>query len=338
MYLHNKSCFLHTHLVTRTASPPSANGIADIHQNTADSCVINPYGVTTSQQVAGNGHTDVYNSVKAYPPLAEQGQGVDIDEDELIVETRNIQAEFNILFTKVRRFLVNQGVAVDDFVVFLENEPGYGSTSLFDAEISDLREATDLPSVFRIVGNRCSWFNHSFLGDIVKAYCEDDKKIEKAHKDYCIHLQKYCKHRVRMCPLKNWFGSGGKKDKLMILKVDRNWNDIQIEQVEEVVFNLACILKVPRHTLHLRSVENGCVQLTILVPYYIPDSVFPLTTEQETASREMGVIDLQFQVCISCTTYVVLAVFTLTQSITRNFSCCCVLCLEVANLVVSGTG
>ena len=27
--------------------------------------------------------------------LVEQGQGVDMDEDELIVETRNIQAEFN---------------------------------------------------------------------------------------------------------------------------------------------------------------------------------------------------------------------------------------------------
>lgn len=90
-----------------------------------------------------------------------------MDEDELIVETRNIQAEFNILFTKLRRLLVTQGVTVDDFVVFLEDEPGYGSTSLFEAEISDLREATDLASIFRIVRSRCSWFNHSFLSDIV---------------------------------------------------------------------------------------------------------------------------------------------------------------------------
>ena len=286
-----------------TASPPSANGIADI---TAHNGAINPHGENTSQEslIAGNEHPDVYNRVKAGPPLVEQGQGVDMDEDELIVETRNIQAEFNILFTKVRRLLVTQGVTVDDFVVFLEDEPGYGSTSLFEAEISDLREATDLASIFRIVRSRCSWFNHSFLSDIVRAYCEDDKKIEKAYRDYRTHLQKYCKHRVRMCPLKNGFGAGGKKDKLMILKVDRNWDDIRIEQIEEVVFNLACILKVPRHTLHLCSVENGCVQLTFLVPNCILDLVFHPTTEQETAARELGVIDLQFQVHISYTMHV----------------------------------
>ena len=87
----------------------------------------------------------------------------------------------------------------------------------------------------------------------------------------------------------------------MILKVDRNWDDIRIEQIEEVVFNLACILKVPRHTLHLCSIENGCVQLTFLVPNCILDLVFHPTTEQETAARELGVIDLQFLVRISYT-------------------------------------
>ena len=55
------------------------------------------------------------------------------------------------------------------------------------------------------------------------------------------------------------------------MKVDRKWEEFRIEELEEVIFNLACILKVSRHTLHLCSVGNGCVQLTLLVPNNIPD-------------------------------------------------------------------
>ena len=51
----------------------------------------------------------------------------------------------------------------------------------------------------------------------------------------------------------------------MVVKIDRKWEEIQIEQLE-MVFDIACILKVSGHTLHLCSVENGCVQLTLLVP------------------------------------------------------------------------
>lgn len=214
----------------------------------------------------------------------------------MINATRDIEGEFNVLFTKVHSFLERSTVTVDALVLFLEKVPGYGRKSLFDEEISDLRKAENLSSVVRIVRNRCSWFNHSFLGDIIEAYCEDNKRIKRAHEDYCLHLQRYCKHRVKMYPhnpLKNGYGYGGKKDKELIMKVDKKWEEIRLEELEELIFNLARILKVPRHSLHLCSVKNGCVQLTLLVPSYIPDAVFPLTTEQKTAMMEMGVIDLQ---------------------------------------------
>ena len=63
-----------------------------------------------------------------------------------------------------------------------------------------------------------------------------------------------------------------------------------MEQLEDM---LADEFQVPRHTLHLRTVENGCLQLTLLVSRYISDEMFPLTTEQEAALRKIGVTDLQ---------------------------------------------
>ena len=273
----------------------TANGTTDSHDEST----------FHQSMVACNRHGDIYNMVKTDPPL--YFQGLDLNEDKLIFDTRDIQSEFNNLFTKVRRFLVSQGVTVDDFVLFLEKVPGYGGRSLFDAEISDLREATHLTSVFRIVRSRCSWFNHAFLSDIVETYCEDNKRMEKAYKDYCTHLQRYCKNRVKICPLRNGFGFQGKKDKKMIVKVDREWEVIQIQQLEEVVCSLARILKVRRDILKLACAEKGCVKLTLLVPSYIPDALFPLTTEQETTVLEMGVMEFQCETHhFSCQVFFVL--------------------------------
>ena len=79
----------------------------------------------------------------------------------------------------------------------------------------------------------------------------------------------------------------------MIVKVDREWEGIQIQQLEEVICSLARILKVRRDILKLACAEKGCVKLTLLVPSYIPDALFPLTAEQETTILEMGVTELQ---------------------------------------------
>ena len=211
--------------VTSTAVPQSR---ADFKDVPAANVAANSHVGAIFQQ----SYTNIYSKVKADPPLIVEFQGLDTHEDKLICETRDIQGKFNVLFTLVRRSLVSQvNVTVDDLVLFLEGVPGYKGKPLFDAEISDLHQAEDFTCVFRIIGRRCSWFNHSFLDDVIKAYCIDSKDVRKAYQEYHAHLQKYCKNRVKECPLPNGFGHGGKKDKIIVMKVDRNWMEIQIEQL-----------------------------------------------------------------------------------------------------------
>ena len=198
---------------------------------------------------------------------------------------------------------MSQGVTAKEFFLFLKKVPGYDDKSIFGTAVSKLNEASDLVDVFEIVGDRCSWFNHSFIEQIIKMYRKGNKKIEKAHKEYCTHLQRYCKHRVRKCPLKNGFGSGGKKDVKMVIKVDRKWENVRIEQVEEVVFNVARMLNVERCVLTPSSVQQGCAQMTLLVPSYLPDTVLPLIAQQEASVVEIGVTALRspfHRECIKC--------------------------------------
>ena len=240
---------------------------------------------------------DVYNKVKADSPLAEHFQDHQVDtykESDLTDETHDIRIKFQALFTKVRKLLVSRGVTVKDFVSFLKDLPGYGRISLLSKEmISKLFNAPDLIDVFNTVRDHCSWFNHSLLDVIIDVYCKDNREIRKACKEYHAKLQKYCKNPVRLHPFKDGYGRGGEKDKELIMKVDKEWEAIRINQMQEIVHNIARILKVSRETLRLCSVEKGCVQLTLWVPSYIPDAAFPLTPEQEAAMKEMGVIDLQ---------------------------------------------
>ena len=245
---------------------------------------VTPAPCATSRQ-------NIYSKVKSYPPPAKKFQGLkSVDEEELITETIKIQREFNVLFTRVRRFLMEKGVTVRDFVFFLRNVPGYPMKVLPESENCEFKT---LIEVFESVRQNCSWFNHLFLLQIIDAYCGNGEKLIQSYEKFCAHLRMYCKARIKKFPLKIWFGVVRKGCALMVLKVDRKWESIQIEQLEEVILNLAHILKVRRRTLHLYSIENGCVQLTLTIPSYISEELFPLTTEEEMNLMEMGVTDLQ---------------------------------------------
>lgn len=220
----------------------------------------------TNQITSQQGHEGLYSKVKTDPPLVAPCQGHDVDEDELSDETYHIQSEFNKLYNKVLRSLVNKKIAVRQFVHFLSKVRAHSRKTLFDVKSLGLYNLPDLIAVFETVDleAHCSWFNHSLLGEIIEVFCEDKKKLMKAHKMYCAQLQKYCKRRVKEFPIKKKFGRGGKRDKKMkdmILKVDRKWEEIRVEHLEEVVCIIARILNVKRHALHLCCVENGVYSL-----------------------------------------------------------------------------
>jgi len=98
---------------------------------------------TTTAQ-SDTSEENIYDKFKSDPPLAKRFKGIEVDEDELVIETCNIRSKFNILFTKVRRFLMDKGVTVRDFVLLLKNMPGYPTKSLPDTEISTLRTVIGL--------------------------------------------------------------------------------------------------------------------------------------------------------------------------------------------------
>ena len=219
---------------------------------------------------------------------AASGKVFDIEGETR--ETRKIMQDFGVLLTKVHHQLENANVQVKRFVFFLKRQAVAfpdRKHSLFQDELCSLERMSDLTDVFDTVVHYCSWYNHHLLSRIIEAFSLDGEAYTK----YCRDFREYCRHRI--CKLnirRNGLGSGdGHKEPIMI-KIDKHWNTVRMEELEDVNCICAKILKVERPTLHLRSFEDGCVELHYLVPKFVADVIFPLTLLQEAALAEAEVI------------------------------------------------
>ena len=234
--------------------------------------------------------------LNAYRPNEAAPACIGIDKQllDLKSETYDIRAKFNVLFSKVRRSLNQKPVTVKDLVIFLEGVPAFTTSSktLFESEVPALHRKKTLNDVFQVIADYCSWFNHSLIGDIIEVFCSDDEDVRKTHREFCSQLQKYCKNRTCKCSLKNGFGFGRKRNAHVTLKTDSEWSTIRIDQLEEVKCNLAKVLKVQPHSLYLLSAKYGCVQLTFLIPEFVAEAIFPLSTELEAVLTEEGILEL----------------------------------------------
>ena len=217
------------------------------------------------------------------------------ETDKLYFESLTIQRKFNVLYTLVRESLVSQRKTVEGFLDFLEGIPAYKACkkSLFDAEIKSFQsKKVGMVEVFRtVIAPNCSWFNHSLLEDIIVVYCSNDDGIRRKYGEYCGELKSYCRNRICQCSRKNGFWPGKHHSRSHVtVKMDREWSKLTVEQLDEIKLNIADTLKLWKHSLYLRSVEKGCVELVFHVPDSVAEEVFPLSQEQEVALKEVGVL------------------------------------------------
>ena len=257
--------------------------------------LLNPEARFSATRIERRSSVESIYSVYKSENVVQGCKGTDSDIDYQS-ETRDIQFAFLVLWTQVRRSLDKCGVTVKDFVAFLKGVPAYSSSdrSLFEAVIPELSQKEDLIDILEVLAEYCSWFNYSLLDVIIASYCIDDKVVKQSRESYFDQIRKYCKHRVCKCygALKNGLGFGRRRNCTHItVKIDEEWSKIRIEQLEEVMDCLGRILKVQRHTLYLRTVNKGCVELIILAPN-MASSLFPLSTEQETFLSEAKIVSL----------------------------------------------
>ena len=238
----------------------------------------------------------VYEICKREPQLK---CGNELSESELEDETDSIQMKFNALVTNVRLDMQKQRLSPEDaaqhlkYMPALESVSANADTPLLNRRVEEIRMKPTLIAVFDVLSEYYSWFNYQLIENMIDAFCAESPNVTDQLQKFQEALREYSKERVFECNAE--YGPGRETDvKELVLKVDKKWNNVRVKQLKRIRRTVANILKVKKHTLYLRTVENGCFQMTFLVPEFVAVTVFPLRfpTEQKAALLEAGVIQL----------------------------------------------
>ena len=207
-----------------------------------------------------------------------------------------MRGEFAGLVTNVAMTMERQGVTVANFVLFLSQikavdavlktaeQPCLLFNKQFVAEVQT--RCSTVGEVFMFIDGYYSWFNYLLFEKIIKTFCKHDEDITERLKEYLRELEGYCKNRLCKVPQNGFNFSRRKNSKQIVFKIDEEWEEMRIETINTTTVLIAKILKLNRVLLCLRTVNNGCVELTYDIPEHVTIS---LTKSQQVALQEHGI-------------------------------------------------
>lgn len=161
---------------------------------------------------------------------------------------------------------------------------------LLEDNMDNIRNAEDVDDVFYILRSYGSFFDCHVVKHIVNSrLCteSDRKELEK----YENELTRYCQRNIFEVPHIATMNPDFRK---FVMKVDDVvLKSLEMKAIDAFRVKLAEACSLEPYTLHLCSVDKGCVQLIFQIPPCVVNLVFPLTTEQQLTLKKLGVIRLE---------------------------------------------
>ena len=225
----------------------------------------------------------------------------DLDETSLALQSRKLmKIEFSVLYTSLRLAMKERNITGSDLISHLvdmemfgsETEPLYNNQDVtLRTAISTAKISQSLDNVFHLMAPYCSWFNHLLIESIIDTFFSDNEN-HSIHKRFAIFKQKFCDYcKDRKDLVDHDFGSEETSGTtLTIFKIDQQWDNIRVEHLPHIVDALADALKVRKHNLVLRTVNNGCLELNIAMSNEWAEQLFPLQQNILPALRDCKVL------------------------------------------------
>ena len=228
----------------------------------------------------------------------------DLNEEEkqelhqqLYSESIEIMFKFQDLFSKTTKSLKARDISGK---VLAQNLNCLGSLKpIFDdVKQHPLRrqlptmEDSEIDDAMDVVNDYCSFFNYHIVEHIINKFgTEQDKenlsKYKRAFNEYASN------RHVFKCPTE--VGKLTKHDVTMFITLDKSHDNSTVCALDLFVSKLREILKIPPGTgLKLCRVTPGSLKLTLQLPVFVIQDIFPLSTEQETELSKNGVSNLWF--------------------------------------------
>ena len=223
----------------------------------------------------------------------EQQQGL---KQRLCCESQEIMMQFQKLVGATVKSLTKQQIplsALRSLVMTLGAfDPVYkkSQVSAFYHCFKDLEKANEVSDIFWILKDYFSFFNYHIIEHIITELgTEEDNQNLQTYKE---QFDQYAKRRIYECL--PWFGPISETGHVdVFVKVDSKYDNFSVKEVESFCWQLCRIYGITSHSVfRLCRVEKGCLQFMFQIPSFMQQELFPLSSEQQTALAEEGVIKL----------------------------------------------
>ena len=218
--------------------------------------------------------------------------------ERLRFESRQIIMEFQKLVSATIESLIRRDITLKRLVSHVMTlgtfEPVFKEAKdirLLQYRITELKTAESIPDVFLILQDYFSFFNYDIIEHIIEAIgTEEDKVKLQKYKD---KFNQYVKRRIFECG--PCFGPESETDHPnILLKLDLRYENYTVAEIKGFCRRMSEILQVSsKGVLRLCRIEKGCIQLTLQVPSFVQQKIFPLSRKQETILKTEGMLQLK---------------------------------------------
>ena len=180
-----------------------------------------------------------------------------------------------------------------NFKALPSSSPDSKPPSLLQHRAKQLRSMNSVDDIVLLVSDYVSFFNHALLVHLVKELGSEDDQEELD--TFLVYFQAFVQRDVFDVPAYMFGYVWLKTEMLVVLKVaekgipDDSYN---LKRLYKCLQNACVVMKVLPHVLHVCSVDRGSLELACRMPPHVAGEVFPLSTEQENALGQTGVMEL----------------------------------------------
>ena len=215
---------------------------------------------------------------------------------KVAVDSENITMRFAKFVLAVYRLLESKQVKVREVrlalcylgcykSVWKGNVPMFGS-------LSDVNQAEDLAKLIECLRNYSSWFNYYLLKFIAEEFGGEEGKTLVV--DYEGDLTKYFESVIAyLCPefsLAKGIPPGFQQ---LDVKVDWDYKSCRAQDIVLFRAKLSELLQLKPHVFQLKSIEEGCVSMTWLVPSMLVPYIISEVRLHKCKLEEMCVLNIQ---------------------------------------------
>ena len=252
----------------------------------------------SNTSTANSTNTELKNALSSRSSFQQLSSSEQEQLEEMLDEdVREMTREFGCLVTKTCDS-VEKRISVGKFSASIlalrayEPAPEERDRSLLDEHREEIKRATAISEIFNILCPYWNYLNCELLEYIIKLYgtSEDAERLASYHEK----LHRFCKHRIFEVPMPgSGTSTGDSKQKKFSVKLNVR-EGTTCKELRQIKGRIAKILHVKMAVLIIVNVDPGCVQLTFLIPKFIAQEIFPLSSQQVSAlSKEASVIRME---------------------------------------------